>query len=78
MLFGGDTGANSIAVGYDFKKTKGTAFIPSYWAGTAPDDTRGYAISIRDDGTGYIPSYINNTTIVVLFLPLLFHLLSTM
>lgn len=50
-LFAGDTGANSLCVAYTQQKTAAAITAPSHWAGTA-DDTRGFIVAIRDDGTG--------------------------
>jgi hypothetical protein len=50
-LFAGDTGANSLCVSYAQQKAAAAVTAPNHWAG-ALDDTRGFIVAIRDDGTG--------------------------
>jgi hypothetical protein len=63
QLFGGDTGANSIAVGYTFQKTAGACYTPTVFSGSAADDTRGLSVSIKDDTNNTAVSpYVGNAT----------------
>lgn len=58
-LFAGDAGANSLAVAYTQQKTAAAITAADFFGGVA-DDSRAFAIAIRDDGNGdtfdgYIP-----------------------
>jgi hypothetical protein len=78
QLFGGDTGANSIVVGYDFKKTAGAIYVPSFFAGTIADDTRALVITIKDDGNNTAVSpYVSNSNLPATLLSVLNNNVST-
>jgi hypothetical protein len=72
-LFVGDAAANALCVSYTFQRTAAAITAPNHWAATV-DDTRGFVIAIRDDGTDdEIPTYIApGTTPAVLISPLIF------
>jgi hypothetical protein len=69
--FAVDTGANSLSLGYTFKKTPGLVTHPGYW-GAAADDTRWMMLGIRDDGNNTeVDPYVNlNTEATTLVAPL--------
>lgn len=61
-LFGGDAGANSLAVSYTFQRTAASLTHPGYYSGAA-DDSRWAMLAIRDDGSsGLIPAYLDRAT----------------
>jgi hypothetical protein len=61
-LFAGDAAANSLCVCYTQQKTAAAITAPNHWA-LAADDTRGFIIAIRDDGTsGLFDAYLPLST----------------
>jgi len=62
-LFGGDAGANSLAVSYTHQESASSISHPGYWAGTA-DDSRNVMLAIRDDGNlTDVEAYVDQSTV---------------
>lgn len=61
-IYGGDSGANSLAVSYTYQKTHEAITHPGYWAITQ-DDTRAFMLVVRDDGNeSEVDAYVDRAT----------------
>lgn len=62
-LFMGDTGANSGCLSYTRQRTAAAIAAPDHW-GASQDDSRAFAIAIRDDGNNSeVDAYISPGTV---------------
>lgn len=62
-LYGGDAGANSLAVSYTFQRTAASLTHPGYWGGTH-DDSRWAMLAIRDGSSGAdVDAYLDRATV---------------